>query len=65
MRREDDHSLAPFIMAGSVLAEELEALQSIYTSEEVTVLQGREEGGTIIVYKYNSSIELSLKLDGE
>ena len=52
-------------MAGSVLAEELEALQSIYTSEEVTVLQGREEGGTIIVYKYDSSIELSLKLDGE
>lgn len=36
-----------------------EALHSIYTSEEVTLLQEkeREGGGTIIVYKYNLSIE--------
>ena len=52
-------------MAESGPTEELETLQSIYTSEELTVIQEGEEGEATVVYNYNSLIKLTIKLNGE
>ena len=57
----DIFNATPRDMAGDY-REELEALLSVFTANEVTVQE--KQGQTIIVFNYNLSITVTLKLPG-